>query len=123
MLFVSGLLKRQVRTAILVLLGLALTMPSALYSQTHAGGEGEAAVVSANDVFGSVNTGSLRKQVMMESPAVITMDVLEGAFALLRQSEDLRLSDFPMPDGSIVELDLKEFSGFDENSVFLSQTA
>lgn len=86
------------------------------WTQTHAGVR-----LDASALLRPVNT--LSKAVVAASPAVIARQVSSDAFARLRVGGDVVLAQFPLPDGSLIDIDLRAFSLFSENSVVVSQTA
>ncbi|MFZ1730521.1 MAG: M12 family metallo-peptidase [Bacteroidota bacterium] len=86
------------------------------WTQTH-----ESVRLDAGTLLTPVN--SLSKAVVAESPAVIARQVGKTAFGQLRVGGDVTLAQFPLPDGSVVDLELRSFSLFSERSIIVAQTA
>lgn len=85
------------------------------WTQTH-----ESVRLDAGSLLRPVNT--LSKAVAAESPAVIARQVDRNAFAQLRVGGDITLASFPLPNGALVDLELRAFSVFSENSIIVSKS-
>ena len=86
------------------------------WTQTH-----ESVRLDAGALLRPVN--ALRKAVVAESPAVIARQVNPEAFTELRVGGDVTLAQFPLPDGSLVDLDLRSFEVFSDRSIVVAKTA
>ncbi|MBE0642963.1 MAG: T9SS type A sorting domain-containing protein [Bacteroidetes bacterium] len=86
------------------------------WAQTH-----ESVRLDAGTLLRPVN--SLSKAVVAASPAVIARQVGKASFDQLRVGGDVTLAQFPLPDGSVIDLELRAFSLFSENSRIVSQTS
>lgn len=85
------------------------------WNQTH-----ESVRLDAGMLLRPVNT--LSKAVVAESPAVIARSVGSDAFAQLRVGGDITLAQFPLPNGALVDLELRSFNLFSDQSIVVSMT-
>ncbi|MDX9760365.1 MAG: zinc-dependent metalloprotease family protein [Bacteroidota bacterium] len=86
------------------------------WTQTH-----ESVRIEMGTLLRPVNT--LSKAVSAESPAVIARQVPRDAFAQLRVGGDITVASFPLPNGALVDLDLRAFALFNEQSIILSKSS
>jgi len=77
--------------------------------------------VDASDLFAPAEGLSFAKAMQIASPAVIAVSVRPRACEMLREGGDFILRDFPIPDGSLADLELKEFKLFTPESRFYSR--
>lgn len=120
---ISERLPRIIAIAALIIL-FTFAAPASLFAQaahtqwtqTH-----ESVRLDANELLRPVN--SLSKSVAVASPAVIARQVGKTAFDQLRVGGDLVLAQFPLPDGTAIDLELRAFSLFSERSIIVVQTA
>ena len=78
--------------------------------------------VNAADLFRPITPNSLRKAVPIVSPQAVTVEVPLTSFADLRSAADMRLTNFPMPDGSTPTLDLRALKLFSDDARIYSRT-
>lgn len=107
--------------ALIVLLNFAPAAPlfsqaaHTRWTQTH-----ESVRLDADMLLRPVNR--LSKTVAAASPAVIARQMARSAFDALRVGGDVTLAGFPLPDGSLVDLELRSFSVFNAESKIVART-
>ncbi|MCB2205339.1 T9SS type A sorting domain-containing protein [bacterium] len=121
MMFVS--MSRQtlrVMTAALFCLATILA-PVQLSAQSHA--DDAFTTVNASELFHSITPDGLRKAVPIASPQALTVAVPLASFPRLRASGNMLLADFPMPDGTTANLELRAMKLFSDDAIVVTQTA